>query len=117
MPGISIWPSGTGKPPMIHNRQADRATCWTCQAEGAPDTVICTASSDAAMARTCGRRVAAQPVRDGKPPCTPCELRKPSWLMPVSSFVETDAPYLTPHPHRGLANETVPPALYRAGAG
>ncbi|KAN90679.1 deoxyribonuclease TatD [Mycobacterium tuberculosis variant bovis B2 7505] len=34
------------------------------------------------------------------------ELREAVPLMPVEQLlVETDAPYLTPHPHRGLANE------------
>ncbi len=77
------------------------------RAEGAPDTVILHCfSSDAAMARTCvdagwllslSGTVSFRNAR---------ELREAVPLMPVEQLlVETDAPYLTPHPHRGLANE------------
>lgn len=97
----------TGKPLMIHNRQADRDVLDVLRAEGAPDTVILHCfSSDAAMARTCvdagwllslSGTVSFRNAR---------ELREAVPLMPVEQLlVETDAPYLTPHPHRGLANE------------
>ena len=44
----------TGKPLMIHNRDADAEVLDVLRAEGAPETVIFHCfSSDAAMARTC----------------------------------------------------------------
>src|SRR4029077_9440566 len=44
----------TGKPLMIHNREADAEVLDVLKSEGAPETVIFHCfSSDAAMARTC----------------------------------------------------------------
>ena len=44
----------TGKPLMIHNRDADAEVLDVLRAEGAPETVIFHCfSSDAQMARTC----------------------------------------------------------------
>lgn len=97
----------TGKPLMIHNRQADREVLDVLRAEGAPDTVIFHCfSSDAAMAREC---VAAGwllslsgtvSFRNAR------ELREAVPLIPLDQLlVETDAPFLTPHPYRGAANE------------
>ncbi|CDM78431.1 TatD family hydrolase [Mycobacterium marinum] len=96
-----------GKPLMIHNRQADREVLDVLRAEGAPDTVIFHCfSSDAAMAREC---VAAGwllslsgtvSFRNAR------ELREAVPLIPLDQLlVETDAPFLTPHPYRGAANE------------
>ncbi len=96
-----------GKPLMIHNRQADREVLDVLRAEGAPETVIFHCfSSDSAMAREC---VAAGwlfslsgtvSFRNAR------ELREAVPLMPLSQvLVETDAPFLTPHPYRGAANE------------
>ncbi|MDC9015242.1 TatD family hydrolase [Mycobacterium marinum] len=95
------------KPLMIHNRQADREVLDVLRAEGAPDTVIFHCfSSDAAMAREC---VAAGwllslsgtvSFRNAR------ELREAVPLIPLDQLlVETDAPFLTPHPYRGAANE------------
>ncbi|MDC8971261.1 TatD family hydrolase [Mycobacterium marinum] len=97
----------TGKPLMIHNRQADREVLDVLRAEGAPDTVIFHCfSSDDAMAREC---VAAGwllslsgtvSFRNAR------ELREAVPLIPLDQLlVETDAPFLTPHPYRGAANE------------
>ncbi|BBX54929.1 putative deoxyribonuclease YcfH [Mycobacterium shottsii] len=97
----------SGKPLMIHNRQADREVLDALRAEGAPDTVIFHCfSSDAAMAREC---VAAGwllslsgtvSFRNAR------ELREAVPLIPLDQLlVETDAPFLTPHPYRGAANE------------
>lgn len=96
-----------GKPLMIHNRDADRQVLDVLRAEGAPDTVIFHCfSSDSAMAREC---VAAGwllslsgtvSFRNAR------QLREAVPLIPMEQLlVETDAPFLTPHPYRGAANE------------
>ena len=96
-----------GKPLMIHNREADAEVLDVLRAEGAPDTVIFHCfSSDSAMARRCvdagwwlslSGTVSFRNAR---------ALREAVPLMPVEQLlVETDAPFLTPHPHRGMANE------------
>jgi TatD DNase family protein len=96
-----------GKPLMIHNREADREVLEVLRAEGAPDTVIFHCfSSDAAMARECvaagwlvslSGTVSFRNARD---------LREAVPLIPLEQIlVETDAPFLTPHPYRGAANE------------
>ncbi len=97
----------TGKPLMIHNRDADAEVLDVLRAEGAPDTVIFHCfSSDDAMARACadgGWLVSlsgtvsfrnARALRDAVP------------LVPSGQLlVETDAPFLAPHPYRGAPNE------------
>ena len=97
----------TGKPLMIHNRDADAAVLDVLRAEGAPETVIFHCfSSDATMARTCvdagwvlslSGTVSFKNARD---------LREAALLVPPGQLlVETDAPFLTPHPFRGAPNE------------
>lgn len=97
----------SGKPLMIHNRDADAAVLDVLRAEGAPETVIFHCfSSDAAMARTCidegwllslSGTVSFKNARD---------LREAATLIPAGQLlVETDAPFLTPHPFRGAPNE------------
>ncbi|WP_062890274.1 TatD family hydrolase, partial [Mycobacterium avium] len=96
-----------GKPLMIHNREADAEVLDVLAAEGAPDVVIFHCfSSDAAMARRCvdaGWLLSlsgtvsfrnARALREAVPLIPPGQL-----------LVETDAPFLTPHPHRGRTNE------------
>jgi len=96
-----------GKPLMIHNREADAEVLDVLRAEGAPDVVIFHCfSSDSAMARRCvdagwllslSGTVSFRNARD---------LREAVPLIPAGQLlVETDAPYLTPHPYRGAANE------------
>jgi TatD DNase family protein len=97
----------TGKPLMIHNRDADAEVLDVLRAEGAPETVIFHCfSSGAAMARTCvangwllslAGTVSFKNARD---------LREAAALIPPGQLlVETDAPFLTPHPYRGAPNE------------
>ncbi len=96
-----------GKPLMIHNREADAAVLDVLAAEGAPDVVIFHCfSSDAAMARRCvdagwllslSGTVSFRNAR---------ALREAVPLIPLEQLlVETDAPFLTPHPYRGAVNE------------
>lgn len=98
----------TGKPLMIHNRDADREVLDVLRAEGAPEIVIFHCfSSGSEMARTCSAAgwllslsgtVSFRNARD---------LREAVPLIPLDQIlVETDAPFLTPHPYRGAANES-----------
>jgi TatD DNase family protein len=97
----------TGKPLMIHNREADTEVLDVLRAEGAPDTVIFHCfSSGVALARACvdaGWLVSLSGTvsfRNAR------ELRDAVPLVPASQLlVETDAPFLTPHPYRGAPNE------------
>lgn len=97
----------TGKPLMIHNRDADAAVLDVLRAEGAPETVIFHCfSSGPEMAHTCvgagwmlslSGTVSFKNARD---------LREAAPLIPAEQLlVETDAPFLTPHPYRGTPNE------------
>ena len=97
----------TGKPLMIHNRDADAQVLDVLRAEGAPQTVIFHCfSSDAAMARTCvdaGWLLSLSGTVSFK---NAKGLREAAQLIPPELLlVETDAPFLTPHPYRGAPNE------------
>ena len=97
----------TGKPLMIHNRDADAEVLDVLSAEGAPGTVIFHCfSSDAAMARTCvanGWLLSLSGTVSFK---NAHALREAAALIPPEQLlVETDAPFLTPHPYRGAPNE------------
>ncbi|MEB3023593.1 TatD family hydrolase [[Mycobacterium] crassicus] len=97
----------TGKPLMIHNRDADTEVLDVLRAEGAPETVIFHCfSSGPEMAHTCvdagwilslSGTVSFKNARD---------LREAAPRIPREQLlVETDAPFLTPHPYRGAPNE------------
>jgi TatD DNase family protein len=97
----------TGKPLMIHNRDADAEVLDVLRAEGAPDTVIFHCFSSAArMARTCvdaGWVLSLSGTVSFK---NADALRAAARLIPAEQLlVETDAPFLTPHPYRGAPNE------------
>jgi TatD DNase family protein len=97
----------TGKPLMIHNREADAEVLDVLRAEGAPETVIFHCfSSDAEMASTCVANgwllslAGTVSFKNAK------ALREAAKLIPPGQLlVETDAPFLTPHPYRGAPNE------------
>jgi TatD DNase family protein len=96
-----------GKPLMIHDRDAHDDVLRILDEEGAPDCVVFHCfSGDAVMARTC---VDAGYVLSFAGPVTfknAASLREAAALVPEEQLlVETDAPFLTPHPHRGRANE------------
>lgn len=96
----------TGTALQIHDRDAHDDVLRILHEEGAPDrTVLHCFSGDMAMARECVRRgyylsfagtVTFKNARD---------LRNALSVVPTESLlVETDAPYLTPSPHRGRTN-------------
>ncbi|WP_300018066.1 TatD family hydrolase [Pseudonocardia sp.] len=96
-----------GKPLMIHDRDAHADVLRILREEGAPGTVVFHCfSGDAAMAREC---LDAGYVLSFAGPVTftnARDLHEAARLVPEDAFlVETDAPFLTPHPHRGRANE------------
>jgi TatD DNase family protein len=97
----------TGKPLMIHNRDGDAEVLDVLAAEGAPETVIFHCfSSDATMARTCvanGWLLSLSGTVSFK---NAKALREAALSIPPDQLlVETDAPFLTPHPYRGAPNE------------
>ena len=96
-----------GKPLMIHNRDADADVLDVLRAEGAPDEVIFHCfSSGPEMARTCadaGWYVSLSGTVSFR---NATALRAAVTLVPAEQLlVETDAPFLTPHPYRGAPNE------------
>jgi len=97
----------TGKPLMIHNRDADTEVLDVLSAEGAPGTVIFHCfSSDAAMARTCVANGWLLSLAGTVSFRNAHALREAAALIPPEQLlVETDAPFLTPHPYRGAPNE------------
>ena len=96
-----------GKPLMIHNRDADEVVLDVLRAEGAPETVIFHCfSSGPQMARVCldaGWLLSLSGTVSFK---NSHALREAAALIPPGQLlVETDAPFLTPHPFRGAPNE------------
>lgn len=95
------------KPLMIHDRQAHQDVLRILREEGAPPAgvIFHAFSGDAEMAREC---VAAGYVLSfsgvltfGNAP----RLREAAAVTPLDQLlVETDAPFLTPHPYRGRPN-------------
>jgi TatD DNase family protein len=97
----------TGKPLMIHNRDADAEVLDVLAAEGAPEAVIFHCfSSDAAMARSCVANGWLLSLSGTVSFRNARALREAATLIPPEQLlVETDAPFLTPHPYRGAPNE------------
>ena len=97
----------TGKPLMIHNRDADEQVLDVLSAEGAPPTVIFHCfSAGPAMARTCLDAGWVLSLSGTVSFTNARELREAVPLIPPDQLlVETDAPFLTPHPFRGAPNE------------
>ena len=97
----------TGKPLMIHNRDADADVLDVLRAEGAPATVIFHCfSSGAGLARACADAGWLASLSGTVSFRNARELRAAVPLIPPAQLlVETDAPFLTPHPYRGAPNE------------
>jgi len=98
----------TGKPLMIHNREADAEVLDVLDAEGAPETVIFHCfSSGPDMARACVEAGWLLSFSGSVSFRNARELREAARLIPLGQLlVETDAPFLTPHPYRGARNES-----------
>ena len=95
-----------GKALMIHDRDAHADVLRILREEGAPDRVVFHAfSGDAEMARECvdaGYVLSFPGVITFK---NAPELRAAAAVAPIDRvLVETDAPFLTPHPLRGRPN-------------
>ncbi|MCU1643514.1 MAG: TatD family deoxyribonuclease [Nocardia sp.] len=108
------------KPLMIHNREADHDLLAVLLDEGAPETVIFHCfSSDANMAQACVDQGYVLSFSGTVSFKNAHELREAAKLVPDDHIlVETDAPFLTPHPFRGAPNESyVLPYTVRALAG
>ncbi|WP_280266537.1 TatD family hydrolase [Nocardia wallacei] len=97
-----------GKPLMIHNREADHDVLAVLLDEGAPDTVIFHCfSSDANMAVACVAEGYVLSFSGTVSFKNAHELREAAKMVPDQQIlVETDAPFLTPHPFRGAPNES-----------
>ena len=97
----------TGKPLMIHNREADDEILDVLGAEGAPETVIFHCfSSGPSMAKTCVEAGWILSLSGTVSFKNSHALREAAALIPPGQLlVETDAPFLTPHPFRGAPNE------------
>ncbi|MFW7414507.1 TatD family hydrolase [Demequina sp. SO4-18] len=98
------------KPLQIHDRDAHGDVIDVLVKDGAPEvTVFHCFSGDAGMARLCAERgwylsfAGTVTFKNAGP------LRAAAAVTPLSlTLIETDAPFLTPHPHRGAPNS---PAL------
>ncbi|MGN2635924.1 TatD family hydrolase [Nocardia takedensis] len=95
------------KPLMIHNREADHDLLAVLLDEGAPPTVIFHCfSSDTNMALACVEEGYVLSFSGTVSFRNAHELREAAKVVPDDQIlVETDAPYLTPHPFRGAPNE------------
>ena len=96
----------TGKTLVIHDRDAHDDVFAVLEDAGAPERVIFHCfSGDAAMAERCAERGWYMSFAGQVTYKANAELRAALAVVPDELLlVETDAPYLTPVPHRGKAN-------------
>jgi TatD DNase family protein len=96
----------TGKALMIHDRDAHRDVLRVLDEEGAPDTVVMHCfSGDREFAEECVRRGFVLSFAGTVTFKNAENLREAARVTPPGQMmVETDAPYLTPMPHRGRSN-------------
>jgi TatD DNase family protein len=96
----------TGKPLMIHDRDAHLDVLRLLDEEGAPETVVLHCfSGDADFARECVRRGYLLSFAGTVTFKNAQYLRDAAKVTPTDQMlVETDAPFLTPSPHRGRPN-------------
>lgn len=96
----------TGKALVIHDRDAHADVLRVLDDAGAPDAVVLHCfSGDAFFAAECVRRGYVLSFAGTVTFKNAPQLRAAAALTPPSQLlVETDAPYLTPMPHRGAPN-------------
>ena len=96
----------TGTALVIHDRDAHDDVIRVLDSEGAPErTVFHCFSGDAAMARTCADRGWVMSFAGNVTFKNAGDLREAALVVPRDLLlVETDAPFLTPAPHRGAPN-------------
>ncbi|WNV82261.1 TatD family hydrolase [Umezawaea sp. Da 62-37] len=97
----------TGKALMIHDRDAHADILSVLDAEGAPSTVVFHCfSGDLDFARACVERGFVLSFAGPVTFKNSAALREAAaWVPEDRILVETDAPFLTPHPFRGRPNE------------
>lgn len=95
-----------GKALQIHDRDAHADVLRVLEEEGAPDsTVLHCFSGDLTMAQECAERGYYLSFAGTVTFKNAHGLRDALSVTPLDRLlVETDAPYLTPHPHRGAVN-------------
>ena len=95
-----------GKALIIHDRDAHQDVLRVLDEEGAPDTVVMHCfSGDADFAAECVRRGFYLSFAGTVTFANAGNLRTAAEITPADQImVETDAPYLTPVPHRGRPN-------------
>ncbi|MFC4148460.1 TatD family hydrolase [Micromonospora mangrovi] len=95
-----------GKALVIHDRDAHADVLRVLDDEGAPETVVLHCfSGDADFAAECVRRGYLLSFAGTVTFGSAAALREAAALTPIDQLlVETDAPYLTPMPHRGRPN-------------
>jgi TatD DNase family protein len=95
-----------GKPLVIHDRDAHADILRVLDETGAPDTVVMHCfSGDVDFARECVRRGFVLSYAGVVSFGSASALRVAAAATPLDHIlVETDAPYLTPMPHRGRPN-------------
>ncbi|HET6667972.1 MAG TPA: TatD family hydrolase, partial [Intrasporangium sp.] len=109
-----------GKALQIHDRDAHEDVVRVLEEEGAPErTVLHCFSGDLSMARECVDRGYYLSFAGTVTFKNARRLRDALTVTPLSQvLVETDAPYLTPSPHRGATNASyLVPHTIRAMAG
>ncbi|MBL7490072.1 TatD family hydrolase [Frankia sp. AgB1.9] len=96
----------TGRPLMIHDREAHDDTLRILAEEGAPATVVFHAfSGDAEMAKACAAAGYVMSFAGNVTFKNAEQLREAAAVAPRELLlVETDAPFLTPMPFRGRPN-------------
>lgn len=93
----------TGRALQIHDREAHADVLRILKEEGAPDvTIFHCYSGDEAMARECAAEGYYMSFAGNLTFKNADELRRAAAAAPLELLLtETDAPFLTPHPHRG----------------
>ena len=96
----------TGKTLVIHDREAHDDVLRILAEEGAPDKVVFHCfSGDAAMAMECAAKGYVMSFAGNVTFKNAAPLREALKVAPLELvLVETDAPFLTPVPHRGKPN-------------